>query len=349
MRARIRNFEPVHSGSLGEPWLKVLTYNVLAQALIRREQYPTNGSSIKFANRFGALKEEVLTYAPDIIFLQEVDEDKIPVWKEILSEINLSCTAVCHEQKRHGLLMGWNTQKFRNIDVETISYDAPPQDSLSIPQQTPTGNMGAIMTLVRIEDGHKFVAGTTHLYWHAHACYERSRQVAIFGYELLKMKKKYDASTLIIGGDFNSNPASPGYSFLKNGFRFDAAAAAIIRRSSKHADFGRIGATETEKRLSLLTDAEECVSTLLSEAERVSGPELRSCYNVHGKEPEFTNWTDDFRDVIDYIFVSTDLTPIKILALPTKEDLGEEPSSLPRARDGEGYPSDHLPLAVELV
>lgn len=349
MEAVIRPLVTLPNVENKKPWLRVLTYNILAQALIRREQYPTNGSFIKFAKRFPALTQEIKEYKPDILLLQEVDIDKYGHWKEILSNMNTHLAH--HETKRHGLLLAYNKSIFKKIDFKEVSYDDygfHDSDGLSIPSQNVTGNICAVMVLEHLETGHRYAVGTTHLYWHGEACYERARQVTIFSYELLKIMRTNNAESIIIGGDFNSNPVSPGHSFLKNNFHFNDNAKNIISRSSKYEQFGAVGATEAQKRTSLLSDPDGCVKKLLSEAEKVSGPPLKSCYFIDGKEPKFTNWTDNFRDVIDYIFVSDDLTPTSVLALPTEKDLGPEPSSLPRARNNQGYPSDHLPLMVEL-
>lgn len=58
--------------------------------------------------------------------------------------------------------------------------------------------------------------------------------------------------------------------------------------------------------------------------------------------PLYTNFTDNFKDTIDYIFHSKFLTVDKILKLPDYEELAFE-DFLPSSK----FPSDHLPLYAE--
>jgi RNA exonuclease NGL2 len=52
---------------------KIMTYNLLAQALIRRTLFPNNGDILKWQKRSKVLIQEIKDYACDILCLQEVD------------------------------------------------------------------------------------------------------------------------------------------------------------------------------------------------------------------------------------------------------------------------------------
>ena len=69
---------------------------------------------------------------------------------------------------------------------------------------------------------------------------------------------------------------------------------------------------------------------------------LRSCYN--GELP-YTNYTADFKGIIDYIFYSTDgMAPIKVLG-PHPDDVMSSFDGCPNPH----FPSDHLPLFAEMA
>ena len=53
--------------------LKIMTYNLLAQALIRRKLFPDNGDILKWHKRSKVLFQELRDYDCDILFLKEVD------------------------------------------------------------------------------------------------------------------------------------------------------------------------------------------------------------------------------------------------------------------------------------
>lgn len=75
--------------------------------------------------------------------------------------------------------------------------------------------------------------------------------------------------------------------------------------------------------------------------------ELQSAYNTYTAdrgEPHFTNYTQDFKDALDYIFYSADsLRLLARMKLPSDEQLANL-CSLPN----EQFPSDHLPVMCRL-
>lgn len=48
----------------------IMTYNVLAQSLVRRSIFPTNGEALKWKNRSTVLANEIEYYSPDVLCLQ---------------------------------------------------------------------------------------------------------------------------------------------------------------------------------------------------------------------------------------------------------------------------------------
>lgn len=337
-----------------KPWLRVLTYNVLAQQLIRREVYSTNGNNIKWAVRFPALVEELEAYQPNLLLMQEVDKGKLGNWRDTLSKLSMEVVYSKADTKAHGLIIAWNRDMFdlRPSSVTTIDYDK----SSLLPLQTVTGNIGLLLVLQRKDTDEHFVVGTTHLYWHGHANYERLRQTLLFVSEAKRLQAETGQNgNLIIGADLNSSPWSPAYQILFNNICITNTIKSHLRSSIEHPYFGRIRASVDESRPSMLQDPPGVIDKLVKVAEKIRAQkpemELVSCYqSVLGSEPAFTNWTEGFKDTIDYIFVSKPLKVCAVLQLPSTSEMGPEPNSLPRANpEGKGYPSDHLPLMAELA
>lgn len=78
-------------------------------------------------------------------------------------------------------------------------------------------------------------------------------------------------------------------------------------------------------------------------------PQIKHSMNIISATgyPECTNYTQDFRDTLDYIFVNQEFFDvIRIAELPSLECLNnEENGALPTSQ----YPSDHLSLLVDII
>ncbi|GAA5837274.1 hypothetical protein JCM9279_005638 [Rhodotorula babjevae] len=126
----------------------ILSWNMLAQALVRRELFP-GSDCLKGKDRLPALMEQVLYYDPDIACLQEVDR-----LSEHLPSLTLSygyTSFVGYRNKSHGLLIAHKSSVFNKVgergirlddlalddsalelqDPPPASYDAEPQQSAS--------------------------------------------------------------------------------------------------------------------------------------------------------------------------------------------------------------------------
>lgn len=61
--------------------------------------------------------------------------------------------------------------------------------------------------------------------------------------------------------------------------------------------------------------------------------------------PYFTNFTKDFKDILDYIYVDRDhLTVVRIPSVATVDELSEE-----LAIPSRSFPSDHVAVVVDLM
>lgn len=176
---------------------------------------------------------------------------------------------------------------------------------------------------------------TAHIHWDPEFCDVKLIQTMMLSNELktilddanhsLRPNHKYDSSNvqLLLCGDFNSLPDSGVVEFLSSG-----------RVPMDHKDFKELGYKSCLQRL-LGTDS-------LSE---FSHPfKLASAYSEDIMP--YTNFSFDFKGIIDYIFYTkTSMVPLGLLGPLSSEWLRDNKVvGFPHAH----IPSDHFPLLVEL-
>ncbi|KAJ7837526.1 Endonuclease/exonuclease/phosphatase [Mycena olivaceomarginata] len=217
---------------LARPWLnldnttpangirvKLLTWNLLAQCLVRRELFPTSGNVLKGAQRQPMLHAEILRHGADIMCLQEVDSlDKI---LPALEAAQYNHHFVAGPGKKHGCLVAFK-RTYEKIEERLIHYDelhvrSEGDENTRRGSSFRTRNIGSIVALKDLSnDGEGVVIGTTHLFWHPKYTYERTRQAGILVREMVKFRSDLQLENwpCMIAGDFNFSPDDPGYSLL---------------------------------------------------------------------------------------------------------------------------------------
>ncbi|CAH6718586.1 RNA exonuclease Ngl2p [[Candida] jaroonii] len=209
----------------GKVSLKIMTYNVLAQALIRRKLFPTSGNALKWATRSQVLLNEMKHYDADIMCLQELDFIQYKsYWKSELLKLGYESNYFRNPVKNHGVCIFYKQSKLIFKHQSFIDYDR--EESGDIPARTITQNIGLLACFdfhpKFIEDAqisrNGLIIGTTHLFWHPFGTYERTRQT----YLILKKTKDF-LNTMnslsgndlgwytIFAGDFNSQPFDSPY------------------------------------------------------------------------------------------------------------------------------------------
>ncbi|GAA5898064.1 hypothetical protein JCM8208_000145 [Rhodotorula glutinis] len=112
----------------------ILSWNMLAQALVRRELFP-GSDCLKGKDRLPALMEQVLYYNPDIACLQEVDR-----LAEHLPSLTLSygyTSFVGYRNKSHGLLIAHKSSVFDKVGERGIRLDDLALDDSALEPQNP--------------------------------------------------------------------------------------------------------------------------------------------------------------------------------------------------------------------
>lgn len=208
----------------------LMTYNCLAQALIRRKLFPDSGEAVKWARRSKVLLNVFKHFHSDVVCLQEVDAIQFQsFWKEEFSKLNYESQFYKKGSKNHGIAIVWKRELFEMTDKMLIDYDKESLDK--IPTRTTTNNVGLVLALKfskfvleRFPNTEKsgILIGTTHLFWHPFGTYDRTRQCYVV---LNKMKEfMHRVNVLQNGndgnlshwypffcGDFNSQPFDTPY------------------------------------------------------------------------------------------------------------------------------------------
>ncbi|CAG8492061.1 1370_t:CDS:2 [Paraglomus occultum] len=310
--------------------VKIMTYNILAQSLCRRELFPQCGDALKWKNRRPGLLKEMLYYSPDIGCFQEMDENTyIDTFKPEFEKAGYDCVYVKSTKKRHGCCIIWRISKFTKLKEDSISYD-----QFEVPTM-PTECVGLIVVL-EFKSSNKatadgIVIGTTHLYWRPQSMYERSRQCLILVDRLNDINKEFEFHAFLAGGllpnlkclpwfvlglylnniqyvDFNSAPEDPSYALL-TGSSLTQDHIDILQNSMKpfcsNNEDSPTDSTSNTPHTELRS-----LSTIISAFKTL--PKCVSLYaqhytsidpaNTNRSEPKFTNYGEYYKGTLDYIF-----------------------------------------------
>ncbi|CCH41733.1 putative RNA exonuclease NGL3 [Wickerhamomyces ciferrii] len=226
--------------------VKIMTYNVLAQALIRRKLFPTSGNAVKWFKRSQVLLSEFKHYNSDILLLQEVDHVQYnSFWKSEFEKLGYNSVFNRFGDKNHGVAIFFRENMFDVTDKMFINYDI--EKSGEIQPRTITRNVGLILALKfkdRIleqfpeTDKKGILVGTTHLFWHPFGTYERTRQT----YLILKKFQEFIHRVQVLqrgswfrffGGDFNAQPYDAPYlSITSKPIKYDNRCKKVIECST---------------------------------------------------------------------------------------------------------------------
>ncbi|OUM53797.1 hypothetical protein BVG19_g3117 [[Candida] boidinii] len=232
--------------------ITIMTYNLLAQALIRRSLFPTNGDVLKWSIRSKMLLEELKYYNSDVLCFQEMDYIQYNThWKKELVNLGYSNKFYRSGEKNHGIAIFWKQTLFNCVDTCHIDYDK--ETTGDITPKTITRNVGLIVALSftpavlkKFPDCKKsgILIGTTHLFWHPFGTFERTRQTYIVlskmkefskRVEILNKSDHKDSWFKFFAGDFNSQPYdSPYLSITKKPIKYDNRCKTVICCSASY-------------------------------------------------------------------------------------------------------------------
>ncbi|KAG0654080.1 hypothetical protein C6P45_003541 [Maudiozyma exigua] len=228
--------------------VKIMTYNILAQSLIRRELFPGAHDAIRWSNRSRTFLNVFRFYDTDVLCMQEVDiQQWDKFWIPQLHELGYDGKFYRGARtKVHGVAIFWKFDKFECADEVEIDLD----DDIDFKQviegisttRTKTRNAALILALKFKNENQTsrkgLLIGTTHLFWHPFGTFERVRQLYLIlkNYKefIIKMNGNLTNSQWLpfLTGDFNSQPSdSPYLTLTTKPLNFTNEQEAVIETS----------------------------------------------------------------------------------------------------------------------
>lgn len=283
--------------------------------------------------------------AADIITLQEVQKDAYDDWfKPQLAEAGYE--GIYQQKKREpifhrgkyiaeGCATFYKITRFKRIDKHVIDYDKLSSNELQCTNLTDNSlqrlSKGNIAVAVILEDlsikathsnqaqtssgGHLICVVNTHILadpgftdvklWQANMLLRSLEQLHVEHGKHLPM---------LLCGDFNSTPESAVYELLRSG-----------SVGQEHEDFkvdpcGLLKRQNFTHSLSICTSYETC----------------------NGREADYTNYTEDFKGTLDYIWYSSDSLAVLAISQVDEESQLTQETALPSST----RPSDHVSLVA---
>ncbi|XP_044258360.1 CCR4-NOT transcription complex subunit 6-like isoform X3 [Tribolium madens] len=344
----------------------VMCYNVLCDKYATRQMYSYCPSwALNWDYRKKGILEEIRHYSADIINLQEVEMEQF--YNYFLPELKQDGYAGIYSPKsraKHmaeserkyvdGCAIFYRTSKFTLIKEHLVEFNQLAManaDGLDhmLNRVMPKDNIGLAALLQTTEAAWEntpadapfiqqpILVCTAHIHWDPEFCDVKLIQTMMLSNELksildksaqtLRASENVNADPnsiqLVLCGDFNSLPDSGVIEFLSTG-----------RVSQDHKDFKDFS-------------YKQCLEKVLScdkPNEFTHSFKLASAYN--DEIMPFTNYTFDFKGIIDYIFYAKQtMTPLGLLGPISSEWLTQNKVI------GCPHPhvfSDHFPLLVEL-
>ncbi|XP_017084023.1 CCR4-NOT transcription complex subunit 6 isoform X2 [Drosophila eugracilis] len=340
----------------------VMCYNVLCDKYATRQMYGYCPSwALCWEYRKKSIIDEIRHYAADIISLQEIETEQfyhffLPELKNdgyegIFSPKSRAKTMSEVERKYvDGCAIFFRASKFTLIKESLIEFNqlamanAEGSDNM-LNRVMPKDNIG-LAALLKVKENawepmsevtqisQPLLVCTAHIHWDPEFCDVKLIQTMMLSNELKTIideashsfrpghKNDSNAVQLLLCGDFNSLPDSGVVEFLGKG-----------RVSMDHLDFKDMGYKSCLQRL-LSNDTNEFTHSF----------KLASAYNEDIMP--HTNYTFDFKGIIDYIFYTkTGMVPLGLLGPVSNDWLRENKVvGCPHPH----IPSDHFPLLVEL-
>lgn len=343
----------------------VMCYNVLCDKYATRQMYSYCPSwALNWDYRKKGILEEIRHYGADIINLQEVEMEQF--YNYFLPELKMDgyhgiyspksrAKHMAESERKYvdGCAIFYRTSKFTLVKEHLVEFNQLAManaDGLDhmLNRVMPKDNIG-LAALLQTTDGawdntppdapflsQPILVCTAHIHWDPEFCDVKLVQTMMLCNELKSILEEsvqtlkgrdmhIDPSViqLVLCGDFNSLPDSGVIEFLSTG-----------RVSQDHKDF---------KTFSYKTYLEK-IFTCDKPNEFTHSFKLASAYN--DEIMPYTNYTFDFKGIIDYIFYAKQtMTPLGLLG-PLSQDWFKESKVI-----GCPHPhvySDHFPLLVEL-
>lgn len=354
-----RNLVTVKGGSSsgGGARFRIVTYNVLAEIYATQQQYPyCDFWALNWDYRFQNIQREIMDAHPDVICLQEVQADHYE--NHIYSSLSDVGFEGVYKQKTRqsmglagkvdGCALFWRRSKFHLVESYSIEFNELAQrQATQVLGMNPRSEEGAtflnklskdnVAQLVVLElvqptpvsrsnrdPINQLCIANTHLYSNKDFPDVKLWQA----WQLLQELETFVLSRgtnlpLMICGDFNSTP--------------DTAVYDLLSRQAVHPGHPDVN----------MNPDDQSGTNILPDAVSISHSfQLGSVYNtVMGEEPRATNYTTNFKGVLDYMWYSAqNLRPLSSAPVPDEEALTQNGEALPSTQ----FSSDHVMMISDM-
>lgn len=338
-------------GGVG-PRFRVATYNVLAEIYATQQQYPyCDFWALSWDYRFQNILREVLDAAPDVMCMQEIQADHYE--NHVYAAMSDAGYEGVFKQKTRqsmglagkvdGCALFWRRSKFHLVESYSIEFNEVAQrhasqvlgmslrsdEGAAFLNRLSKDNVAQLVVLefiqqsTRSRDVNQVCIANTHLYSNKDFPDVKLWQ----SWQLLQELESFIIGRgsnlpLVICGDFNSTP--------------DTAVYDLLSRQTVHPGHPDVNVATNDDIPNVLPDAMNITHSF----------QLGSAYNtVLGDEPWTTNYTVNFKGVLDYIWYSAqNLMPLSVSPIPSEAQLTKHGEALPSTE----FSSDHIMLISDL-
>ena len=343
-------------GGGGGARFRAVTYNCLAEIYATKQQYPyCDLWALSWDFRFQNLLREIMDVGPDVVCLQEVQADHYET--HVYSAMAEAGYEGVYKQKTRasmglagkvdGCALFWRRQKFHLVESYSIEFNELAQrqvtqvmglnirseEGAATLNRLSRDNVAQLVVLELVQPPslsrssrdpmNQVCIANTHLYSNKDFPDVKLWQ----SWQLLQELETFVMSRgsnlpLMICGDFNSTP--------------DTAVYDLMSRQAVHPGHPDVNMN--------LDDG--CPNVLPDTMNLTHSFQLGSVYStVLGEEPKFTNFTAQFKGVLDYMwYTASNLRPLSAAPIPDSAVLTKYGEALPSTQ----FPSDHIMLISDM-
>eukprot|EP00753_Platysulcus_tardus_P020205 PLAT7878.1.p1 GENE.PLAT7878.1~~PLAT7878.1.p1 ORF type:complete len:370 (+),score=135.29 PLAT7878.1:40-1149(+) len=315
------------------PLLRVISYNILAPSFAGGLK-GVAPSSARIEHRLHLLVKELQT-APmaeaDIIALQEVEP---AIMRQLLRLLGgrYKGSFELKGSGPDGVALLWDDSRLEAVTSRAVPLCEVPDGAgrwltRRIRSQR---HVAQLVQLRERSSGRDVIVCNVHNHWRPEDADVKLLQLAIAARAADAMARESADAPVVLCGDLNSLP--PGHEALALQDEQDVPYGSGVYQL---LTTGAVEAAHPHHPSVVSDGCEAAVEQPLA---------LTSAYaHVLGAEPEYTNYTLNFKGTLDYLFTTAALTAVAVLSMPPTAVL-RACRALPAAR----FPSDHLPVGAVL-
>mmetsp|Transcript_27964 Transcript_27964/g.46262 ORF Transcript_27964/g.46262 Transcript_27964/m.46262 type:complete len:638 (-) Transcript_27964:244-2157(-) len=343
-------------GAGGGARFRIASYNVLAEIYATQQQYPyCDIWALNWEYRFHNIMREIVDASPDVVCLQEVQADHYE--NHLYAAMSDQGYEGVYKQKTRqsmglagkvdGCALFWRRSKFHLVESYSIEFNELAQrqatqvlglnprseEGMNFLNRLSKDNVAQLVVLelaspqlatrANRDPINQVCIANTHLYSNKDFPDVKLWQA----WQLLQELENFAMSRgtslpLMICGDFNSTP--------------DTAVYDLLMRQTVHPGHPDVNVVTPDDCPSCLPDAMNITHSF----------QLGSAYQtVLGDEPIQTNYTTNFKGVLDYIWYSVQtLRPLSASPVPDESILTRHGEALPSTE----FSSDHIMLISDM-